>query len=283
LTTVEETRLLTSVARPTSNASEDWWQKWNPQWLAMSRACSEAIVRAAEARPGGRAIDVASGTGEPALTLASAVGRDGLVVATDLDPKLLATAKQNAQQQGVTNMVFALARAEALPFPDGSFDLVTCRFALWSFADVKRALAEADRALKKGGRATFMAFGRWERCAWFTATIGVLRSFVDLPHRPGESALFRYSQPGTLAATLQEAGFRSVREEFCTLAWTWPGPAEDLFEAMKEFPTFRTLFERVPSLRREQTDNEVLAALRQYEEGGQVPLPMDVVVASGLR
>jgi ubiquinone/menaquinone biosynthesis C-methylase UbiE len=249
----------------------------------MSRACSEAIVQAAEARPGGRALDLASGTGEPALTLASAVGPDGYVVATDLDPGQVATAEANARQQAVRNMAFALARAEALPFADLSFDLITCRFALWSFAQVEQALGEARRTLRPDGRATFMVFGCRQDCAWFTATVDILGKYVEVPQRPGDSGLFRYARSGTLNATLREAGFRQVWEESQALAWSWPGPAEQLFEALCQFPLFRTLFERASPGQRAQIDGEVLAAIRQYEVGQQVHLPMQVVVASGLR
>jgi len=248
----------------------------------MTRTTSAAMLQEAQVQPGMRVLDLASGSGEPALTLASAVAPDGLVVATDLDIDQLAVAGAGARQHGLGKVALAQADAEILPFADRAFDLVTCRFAVWSFGDPERALAEARRVLREGGRATFAVFGPWEHCAWFITTIGVLRKHIQLPPGvPGSPS--RAASPGTLLPMLQRGRFAQARELSRTVVWTWPGPAEELHRAVQEFPIFRPLFERIGSARRDQASREVLTAIRQYEHGLQVDLPMAVVLASGLR
>ena len=95
-----------------------------------------------------RVLDVATAAGHTALAFAPHVAH---VVATDLTPEMLREATKLAHERGVKNVEFGPADAEALPFPDASFDLVTCRIAAHHFPDVPAFVAEARRVLKSGG------------------------------------------------------------------------------------------------------------------------------------
>jgi len=88
------------------------WRKWHRQLEILSRAATDAIVQAAQVTPGMHVLDLASGTGEPALSLALAVGPEGSVTATDLVPEMLAAAADHAQQRHVTNIAFQQADAD---------------------------------------------------------------------------------------------------------------------------------------------------------------------------
>ena len=148
---------------------QDWveaaeaWRKWNPKMVIQSFAATEAIVSLAQVKPGMSVLDLASGSGQPALTLARKVGPEGRVTATDLVPPMLAIAEENARKEGIGNMTFQQADAEELPFSDESFDVVTCRFGVMFFPSCRRALGEIKRVLKPGGRVAFGAWGRWRR------------------------------------------------------------------------------------------------------------------------
>src|SRR5579875_3317494 len=135
------------------------WRAWQEQMAYLSRAATELIVRIARVRPGLRVLDLASGAGEPALALAAAVAPDGHVVATDLVPDMLGAVEQLAHARGLTTLSTQPADMEALPFPDGSFDVVTCRFGIMFPPDVDRALREVRRVLVPGGRAAFVVWG----------------------------------------------------------------------------------------------------------------------------
>jgi ubiquinone/menaquinone biosynthesis C-methylase UbiE len=94
-------------------------------------------------------LDVATGGGHTAVALGR---RTAYVVASDLTPPMLREARALAAEAGVGNIVFAAADAEALPFRDAAFDLVTCRIALHHVPDVRTAMAEIARVVRPGGR-----------------------------------------------------------------------------------------------------------------------------------
>ena len=95
-----------------------------------------------------QALDIATGAGHTAAAFAPHVAR---VIASDLTEEMLQEAKKLAAAKGLANMETARADAEALPFADARFDLVTCRIAAHHFPHVARFVAEARRILKPGG------------------------------------------------------------------------------------------------------------------------------------
>jgi ubiquinone/menaquinone biosynthesis C-methylase UbiE len=93
-------------------------------------------------------LDVATGAGHTALTFAPFVA---LVTATDITPEMLAQAENLAAQKNISNIVFETADAGSLPYPESTFDLVTCRIAPHHFPDIGEFVREAARVLKPGG------------------------------------------------------------------------------------------------------------------------------------
>jgi len=93
-------------------------------------------------------LDVSTGAGHTALAFAPRVAR---VIATDLTPEMLEAARALAAQRAATNLEFRPADAQALPFDDGMFDLVTNRIALHHYPDARKAVAEMARVCRRGG------------------------------------------------------------------------------------------------------------------------------------
>jgi ubiquinone/menaquinone biosynthesis C-methylase UbiE len=106
------------------------------------------LIELVNPKPSWRALDIATGAGHTALAFAPLVAR---VTASDITEAMLAEAKKLAAARGLVNFRTARARAEDLPFPDMSFDLVTCRLAAHHFENVAAFVAEAFRVLMPGG------------------------------------------------------------------------------------------------------------------------------------
>jgi SAM-dependent methyltransferase len=256
--------------------------KWKAKSALMGKAVTEALVEYAQPKPGMRVLDLASGTGEPAISLAMRVGAQGEVTALDLSGDLLEIAKGRAQERGLDNFLAQQADAHSLPFADNSFDLATCRFGVMFFRDAGLALRELHRVLRAEARACFLAWGLFDQPYW-RSTMGVVHGHVGDPLlQPGGPDPFRFATPGSLSAVLRSAGFREVEEETKTLPWTWPGTPEEVWEQAQAVSVpFRPMLDRVPSNMWPQIHAEVHAAIGQYVEGESIAFGASVVLASG--
>jgi ubiquinone/menaquinone biosynthesis C-methylase UbiE len=107
------------------------------------------MVELAQPRPTDRLLDIATGGANVARVFAPHVGS---ALATDLTPAMLAAAETALRARGIANVDFAEADAEDLPFPDRSFEIVTCRIAPHHFPRPDRFVAEVARVLTPGGR-----------------------------------------------------------------------------------------------------------------------------------
>jgi ubiquinone/menaquinone biosynthesis C-methylase UbiE len=214
------TPLESNTERFKEQMRQDWstvapgWGKGKAQREVQSHAATEIIIQAVRLKPGMRVLDLASGTGYPALTLAEVVGPDGHVTATDLAPEMLLVAEESARERGLTNISFQQADAEALPFPDQSFDAVTCRFGVMFFPNVQQALQEIRRVLKVGARTALVAWGPVEQNPDHRIPQEILRKYEQIPRpEPGGPNAFKFAQAGVLSTTLREAALRGCRKD----------------------------------------------------------------------
>jgi len=257
-------------------------EKWKAKSAAMGQPVTDALVEYAQPALGMRVLDVASGTGEPAISLATRVGTEGHVTALDVSADLLEIAQKRARDRGLKNFTTQKADAHSLPFPDGSFDLATSRFGVMFFRDVEGALRELRRVLRPGARACFLAWGPFDQPYW-QSMMGVVHRHVGGPllQLDGPNP-FRFAEPGSLSKVIRAAGFRDVTEQNKTLPWTWPGPAEEVWEQAQAVAVpFRPMLERVPADRWPQIHAEVHEAVARYSDGKKIEFGATVVLASG--
>ncbi|MGD0506581.1 MAG: class I SAM-dependent methyltransferase [Terriglobales bacterium] len=257
-------------------------EQWKAKSAAMGSAVTEALVEYSRPMPGMRILDLASGTGEPGISLARRVGPQGSVTAVDQSLDLLDIAAQRARNRKLSNFTTRQADAHQLPFGDQTFDLASCRFGVMFFSDVERALTELRRVLMPGARACFVAWGPIEQPYWQT-TMKIVHRHVGGTMLPTEgSNPFRFSAAGSLSAALSAAGFREVQESTQNLPWTWPGEAEEVFEyACAISAPFRPMLEQVRADEWPAIRAEAKAAMERYRVGDEIRFGADVVLASG--
>lgn len=251
------------------------WRRWDAKWTVMSQPLTDAVVAAIAISPSMRVLDLATGGGHVALAIAEALGPGGHVTATDLIPDMLAIAETKARERGFANLAGHLADLEALPFPGGSFDALTCRLGIMFAPDVGRALRELRRVLKPGGQAVLLVWGPANRNPHLGVPMAYLTQRIQLPPPPpGAPGGFRFAPAGALAALLQDAGFESVQEAEIHPVLSWPGPVDEYWEFAREIgPVLRRLLAALPPDQRHQVDTEILQEFGQYAAGQQVHFP----------
>jgi SAM-dependent methyltransferase len=181
-------------------------------------------------------------------------------------------------------VAFRTGDAEALPFADASFDAVVINFGILHFALPDRALAEAHRVLRPGGRFAFTAWASVERCEGMGIVMRAIeargRTDVPLPEGP---PFFRFGDPAECRRVLMATGFVGVEVRELPLRWRLPSP-EALLDAFLEGGV------RTRGLLRAQTP-EALTAIREatrsdaarYARGNGVEFAMPAVLAVGVK
>src|SRR6476469_2714112 len=259
-------------------------QKWRRQSAAMGSDMTRAIVEAAQVQPGMRVLDVACGTGEPAISLAALLADTGEVVGVDLSPAPLKIAEERAAQRGLANMRFVQADAHHLPFTDNSFDCITSRLGVMFFSDLPRALAEMRRVLMPAGRAVLLVWGAMDQ-PYFQTTIGtVLRMLPDAIVPESGIRMFALGSDGALSKVLRESGFATVEERSVTVDWTWLSTPEEVWEYFQDVAVpFTSFLQSIPAERRPVIDAGVLKAIRQYYDGTSIKFTATVNIAIAVK
>lgn len=189
------------------NATAESYEKYgDPIFGPLARA----LLEKASLRPGETVLDVACGTGIPALDAASLVTPGGTVTGVDLAPGMVQKARAKAERRNAGNATFREADGEALPFPHESFDVVLSAMGLIHMTDRARALAEMARVLRKGGRLVLSVWGPPEK----SVAVGIMAKAVACHWPPaivpGAPTWFDFALPETLKRALRDAGLEGV-------------------------------------------------------------------------
>ena len=198
-----------SAQRAAWGAVAGGWERWDVFQEEQTRAVNEWLCRSATLSPDKRVLDLASGSGQPALTAAAMVRPGGRVVASDISPQMLEVVQRRAAAAGLDNVETQLMDIEHLQFPDGSFDAVTCRWGYMFCPDLVKAFRESKRVLKPNGRLTFAVWGPPARNPWLGTFVSGLNE-LSLPlanSDPDALGPFRLSQGARLEGLLRETGW----------------------------------------------------------------------------
>jgi ubiquinone/menaquinone biosynthesis C-methylase UbiE len=182
--------------------------------------CATSLIEAADPRPGERVLDLGCGTGIVARQVAPRVEATGKVTGLDVSPNMLAVAKVAADREGLT-IGWREGNAERLPFPDNSFDLVLCQFALMFVTNKAVALAEMRRVVAEDGRVLISVWQGLDQHPFYETLHKVIQK------RLGMSALqdiFALGSADELRALTVGAGFRQVEIKPFLLTARFPNP-----------------------------------------------------------
>jgi len=210
------------------------------------------VADAAAIRSGQRVLDVGCGTGVLAREVASRTGPTGQVVGIDPGAGMLAVAQRLAPaidwQEGV---------AEALPFPDRSFDCVVSQFGLMFFGDRHQALREMQRVLASGGRLAIAVWDSLSHVPAYAAEVALLERTAGRAAADALRAPFGLGDQADLATLLYESGITA--------------PGITAHDGTAHFPSIRTMVEAdlrgwLPVMGVQLAEDQVLRILDEAEK-----------------
>lgn len=232
------------------------------------------LIDAARLAPGLRVLDLCCGTG---LVAAAAAAQGASVTGIDISESMI----EEARRKEIA-AAFEVGDAEALSFPDASFDRVICNFGLYHLPDPDRAISEAARVLKPGGRYAFTTWHGPDVSPLFAIIPAAVQAHgtidVGLPPAPPP---FRLAEQGESMRVMKEAGFEDVAfAEFTSLLEC---PIDEVIEFLEQGTVRMTMMLRAQTLEaRRRIEDEVHRRLSAYAERGVLCLPMPAIVVTGM-
>jgi len=190
--------------------------------FGIHRLWKRYTIDAAAVRPGNKVLDLAGGTGDLTRKFSEIVGDSGQVVLADINDSMIKVGRDKLRDLGVVgNVEYVQANAEALPFEENTFDLVTVAFGLRNVTNKDRALESIFRVLKPGGRLLVLEFSKpqhdWLNKAYDFYSFNILPNVGQVVANDKESYLYlsesirMHPDQETLKGMMEDAGFDQVQ------------------------------------------------------------------------
>ena len=264
-------------------SSAPFWEKHRDIIRGMFVPITQALIKDAGIGSEDSVLDVATGPGEPALSVAALAGPNGKVFGVDPIQGMVAAARSEAERLGLKNAKFEVAFADDLPFSAGTFDAVISRFGVMFFPAPLDGVRELLRVLKPGRKLALAVWHFAERNPFHYALSRVIDRYVDSPPlAPDALDAFRFARPGKLKDILGEAGVIEPRERLLQFIIQAPLSVEEFWTLRQEMSD--KLREKMALLSKEQASevkSEMLEALREYSTENGMSFRAEVLIVSG--
>jgi ubiquinone/menaquinone biosynthesis C-methylase UbiE len=262
-----------------------YWEKHRELIQHMFAPVTKALLDDAEVKPGDAVLDVATGAGDPALSVADEVGPSGKVVGIDPVPGMIEGARRAAVNLGLKNTQFEIASADALPFPAESFDAEVSRFGVMFFPSPVDAVREMLRVLKPGKKLAFAVWHFLDNNPFHHSLARIVDRYIEpTPLPPDAPNAFRFGSPGKLKSVLVEAGAAEPAERLLRFSIDAPLSVEDFWTMRMEWS--EKLREKIAQLPAEQSravKEQVIRVFNEYHTARGMSFPAEVLIVTGTK
>jgi ubiquinone/menaquinone biosynthesis C-methylase UbiE len=262
---------MTNQPDPTQEVLRTWdgiapaWERHRERLFESLRSVSDWLVEAIAPSPGQIVLELAAGPGETGFLVAERVGPSGRVISTALAPGMVEAARRGAQARGLGNVECRVMDAQRMDLPDETVDAVLSRFGLMLMPEPGRALSEAHRVLRPGGRVAFAVWGPPDRNPWIVL-LGI--TMMQLGHPPpgdpfGPGGMFSLAPPDIARNLTAGTGFSEVGVEEL--------PVAQRFEGFADYWEFQSEVAGPLAVMLRSLSSEVVGQLRSALEDAAAP------------
>jgi len=249
-------------------------------WLPQLAPVGDALLRKLEAKNGDRIIDLGSGTGEPALSLARKMGGQVTITGIDAAAGMVKVAQNKVQDEKLQGIEFKTMPAEHIDFADNHFDRALCRFGVMLFEDPLKGLKEMHRVLKPDGHFSLAVWSTPETMLTLYWTYEVFKHRIAEDLYPPLAKVTSLGAPGIMAALLKEAGFQDFSIEPITFHYEFES-FDAYWDAVEASDILKMQFDALPTEQRPEIRNEVGRFARDFIKDGILVIPHEYLLVSG--
>ncbi|MGB8325803.1 MAG: class I SAM-dependent methyltransferase [Candidatus Acidiferrum sp.] len=263
--------------------SAPFWEKHREIIRQMFAPITDALVADAQIASRQSVLDVATGPGEPALSITSVVGPQGKIVGVDPIDEMVAAARREANRLEIRNVQFDVAFADHLPFPNDIFDAVISRFGVMFFPSPVDSIREMLRVLKPSHKMALAVWPPAERNPFHYLLSRIVDRYVaPAPLELDARDAFRFATPGKLLKIVAEAGVSAPTERLFQFTMRASISVEDFFALRLEVSEkLREKFSMLSPHQKIDLKREALEAISEYSTGSEIRLPAEVLILSG--
>jgi ubiquinone/menaquinone biosynthesis C-methylase UbiE len=265
--------------------SAPYWEKHRDIIRHMFAPVTNALAEDAHLAPRQIVLDLATGPGEPALTLSPLVGLEGKIFGIDPIPEMVAAARRAAERLGATNTQFEVAFADHLPFPDNTFDAAISRFGIMFFLSPLDAIREMLRVLRPGGKLALAVWHFAERNPFHSSLSRVIDHHVESPPiAPDAPDAFRFANPGKLLKLLHEAGVADPSERLLPFTIQAQMSVEAFLQLRLEISDkLRQKIAKLPQSQLAEVKRQALASLAEFSTAQGIRFPAEILILKGAK
>ncbi len=248
------------------------------RWVPYIQPVGDRLIELLDVRAGHGVLDVACGTGEPALSIARRFGPRVAITGVDSAEAMVERSNAKATAESLSSVTFRVMPGERLDLPDASVDRVVCRFGLMLFDSPASGAREMWRVLKPGGRVAIAVWGPLPHLASVHPVWRLLSEYLPPAELPPEPRMVSLGAPGALEGALTQAGWSGVRIETFTVTYRFTTPL-DYWDLAADSPLWRDIFAKLSCHALVAFKARALAEIARFRDGEGIALPNRALLA----
>ncbi len=265
--------------------SLETWDACAEKYLPLMRQFApfhSLVLDRINPQPGEKALDVATGPGEPAMSIAARVAPEGHVTGVDFSPNMVEVAKKNAAKRMLKNIEFLTMDAEELKLPNNSYDTATSCFGFQTITDPDAAAGELFRVLKPGGRAALTVWSKGDKSPAINVLVGPMLEHAEPGGNGWLPSPYELGGRGELTGILQKRGFNDAEEIRSTNFWSARTPEDYLDLMLIGSPIGHSLSEKPPKVQKRILE-KALKNVKVYRGSNGVRIPAECVLVTATK
>jgi ubiquinone/menaquinone biosynthesis C-methylase UbiE len=267
------------------NYTRETWDECAERYIPLATQLAQyhrSLLELVKPGPGDYVLDVCTGPGEPALSIASTIVPHGRVVGVDLSANMTEIARKNAAKRGLRNVEFVTMDAEKLEFAENTFDAAVSCFGFQIVTNPRAAAKEIFRVLRPGGRAGFTVWSTGDRAPALDVLVGPMMEHATPDEDGYLPTPYELGGPEELVSMLKEIGFVKPTEVRKIGNWTAGSVEEYLSMLLDGSPLGHSLSEENEQVRKEVREKSKINISRYAKPNG-VSIPAECIIVAATK